>query len=102
MFRKILAFLTLTAVIGCSSNPVSVEKLSTFNLSDYSSFNVKVVGMEDNKVSPFTRSGLKREFIEQLSGLGLSMNDKSPDFIVKISIDVSDGYIGSRSSFRRT
>ena len=92
MFRKILALLTLTAVIGCSSNPVSVEKLSTFNLSDYSSFDVKVVGMEDTKVSPFTRSGLKREFIEQLSGLGLSMNDKSPDFIVKISIDVSDGY----------
>jgi len=102
MFRKILALLTLTAVIGCSSNPVSVEKLSTFNLSDYSTFDVKVVGMEDTKVSPFTRSGLKKEFIEQLSGLGLSMNDKSPDFIVKISIDVSDGYKGSRSSFRRT
>ena len=81
MFRKILALLTLTALIGCSSNPVSVEKLSTFNLSDYSTFDVKVVGMEDTKVSPFTRSGLKREFTEQLSGLGLSMNDKSPDFI---------------------
>ncbi len=101
MFKKILALLTLTTIIGCSTNPVSVEKVSTFNLSDYNTFNVKVVGEEDAKVSPFTKSGLKREFTEQLLGLGLSTNSVSPDFIVKISIDVGDGYKGSRSSFRR-
>ena len=101
MFRKILALLTLTVVVSCSTNPVSVEKLSTFNLSDYNTFHVKVVGEEDAKVSPFTKSGLKREFTEQLTGLGLSTDSGSPDFTVKISIDVSDGYKSSRSRFRR-
>ena len=101
MFRKILALLTLTAIVSCSANPVSVEKLSSFNLSDYSTFSVKVVGEEDAKVSPFTKSGLKREFTEQLAGLGLSADGGSPDFTVKISIDIGDGYKGSRSRFRR-
>ena len=101
MFRKILSLLILTAIVSCSTNPVSVEKLSSFNLSDYSTFHVKVVGEEEAKVSPFTKSGLKREFAEQLTGLGLSEDDDSPDFIVKISIDVGKGYKGSRSSFRR-
>ena len=44
---------------------------------------------------------MKREFTEQLTNLGLSSNEESPDFFVKISIDVGDGYKGSRSSFRR-
>tara|TARA_B100000287_G_scaffold318966_1_gene302757 strand:+ start:316 stop:846 length:531 start_codon:yes stop_codon:yes gene_type:complete len=101
MLRKILALLILTVVVSCSTNPVSVEKLSTFNLSDYSTFQVKVFAEEDTKVSPFTKSGLKREFTKQLSALGLSTDGSSPGFTVKISIDVGDGYKSSRSRFRR-
>tara|TARA_Y100001970_G_C14093499_1_gene781324 strand:- start:252 stop:776 length:525 start_codon:yes stop_codon:yes gene_type:complete len=100
MFNKFLSIVIITALVSCSSNPVSVEKISSFNLSNYETFSVEVAG-EEVKVSPFTKSGLKREFTEQFANLGLTSNEESPDFIVKISLDVGDGYKGTRSSFRR-
>jgi hypothetical protein len=53
-------------MVGCSSNPVSVEKVSTFNLNNFNTFMVAISDKsEDVKVSPFTNAGLKKEFGEQ-------------------------------------
>ena len=63
MFKKILTLLILIVIIGCSSNPVSVEKSSSFNLQDFESFIVVISDKsEDVKVSPFTNAGFKKEF----------------------------------------
>ena len=42
MYKKILALLSLIVIVGCSSNPVSVEKVSTFDLQDFDSFVVVI------------------------------------------------------------
>ena len=101
MFKKILALLTLATIVSCSANPVSVEKLSSFNLSNYNTFYVKVAGNEDAKVSPFTKSGLKKEFTKQLKVLGLTVDEKTPDFFVKISLDIGNGKRSSMNTWRR-
>ena len=89
MYKKILALLLLIVVVGCSSNPVSVEKVSTFNLQDFNSFVVVISDKsEEVKVSPFTNAGLKKEFSEQLQNLGLTENLEDPDFKAVISLSV--------------
>ena len=63
MYKKILALLSLIVIVSCSSNPVSVEKLNTFDLGDFKTFNVVISDKsEDVKVSPFTSQGLKKIF----------------------------------------
>ena len=42
MYRKILALLLIIVMVGCSSNPVSVEKVSTFNLNNFNTFMVAI------------------------------------------------------------
>ena len=101
MFKKILTLLVLIVMIGCSSNPVSVEKLSTFNLQDFKSFMVVISDKSENvKVSPFTNAGFKKEFSEQLQNLGLTENLDSPDFkaVISLSIDQKN----KRRSMRRS
>ena len=89
MFKKILTLLILIVIIGCSSNPVSVEKVSTFNLQDFNSFVVVISDKsEEVKVSPFTNAGFKKEFSEQLQNLGLTENLVNPDFKAVISLSV--------------
>ena len=89
MYKKILALLLLIVVVGCSSNPVSVEKVSTFNLQDFNSFVVVISDKsEEVKVSPFTNAGLKKEFSEQVQNLGLTENLEDPDFKAVISLSV--------------
>ena len=89
MYKKILTLLTLIVMIGCSSNPVSVEKVSTFNLQDFNSFVVVISDKsEEVKVSPFTNAGFKKEFSEQLQNLGLTENLVNPDFKAVISLSV--------------
>ena len=89
MYKKILALLSLIVIVGCSSNPVSVEKVSTFNLQDFDSFVVVISDKSDDvKVSPFTNAGFKKEFSEQLQNLGLTENldrsgFQSSNFIVR-------------------
>ena len=89
MYKKILALLSLIVIVGCSSNPASVEKVSTFNLQDFNSF-VLVISdkSEEVKVSPFTNAGFKKEFSEQLQNLGLTENLVNPDFKAVISLSV--------------
>ena len=89
MYKKILALLSLIVIVGCSSNPVSVEKVSTFNLQDFDSFVVVISDKsEEVKVSPFTNAGFKKEFSEQLQNLGLTENLVNPDFKAVISLSV--------------
>ena len=89
MYKKILALLSLIVMIGCSSNPVSVEKVSTFNLIDFNTFVVSISGKsEDVKVSPFTNAGFKKEFGEQFQNLGLTEDPVQPDFKAVISLSV--------------
>ena len=89
MYKKILTLLTLIVMIGCSSNPVSVEKVSTFTLQDFDSFVVVISDKSDDvKVSPFTNAGFKKEFSEQLQNLGLTENLDNPDFKAVISLSV--------------
>lgn len=89
MYKKILALLSLIVMVGCSSNPVSVEKVSTFNLNDFSTFMVAISDKsEDVKVSPFTNAGLKKEFSEQFQNLGLTQDSIKPDFKAVISLSV--------------
>ena len=89
MYKKILALLSLIVIVGCSSNPVSVEKVSTFNLQDFNSFVVVISDKsEEVKVSPFTNAGFKKEFSEQLQNLGLTENLVNPDFKAVISLSV--------------
>ena len=91
MYKKILALLSLIVIVGCSSNPVSVEKVSTFNLNDYETFMVSISDKsEDVKVSPFTNAGLKKEFSEQLENLGLTEDAKKPGFKAVISLSVEN------------
>tara|TARA_B100000900_G_scaffold413046_1_gene436114 strand:- start:1402 stop:1908 length:507 start_codon:yes stop_codon:yes gene_type:complete len=99
MYKKILALLSLIVIVGCSSNPVSVEKVSTFNLNDYETFMVSISDKsEDVKVSPFTNAGLKKEFSEQLENLGLTEDAKKPGFKAVISLSVENK---NRRSARR-
>ena len=101
MFKKILTLLVLIVMIGCSSNPVSVEKVSTFNLQDFNSYIVVISDKSENvKVSPFTNAGLKKELSEQLQNLGLTENLESPDFkaVISLSIDQKN----KRRSMRRS
>ena len=65
MFNKFLSIVIITALVSCSSNPVSVEKISSFDLSNYETFSVEVAG-EEVKVSPFTKSGLKENLLSNL------------------------------------
>ena len=89
MYKKILALLSLIVMIGCSSNPVSVEKVSTFNLNEFDTFVVSISDKsEDVKVSPFTNVGLKKEFGEQFENLGLTEDLVKPDFKAVISLSV--------------
>lgn len=89
MYKKILTLLTLIVMIGCSSNPVSVEKVSTFTLQDFDSFVVVISDKSDDvKVSPFTNAGFKKEFSEQFQNLGLTENLDNPDFKAVISLSV--------------
>ena len=100
MFKKILTLLILIVIIGCSSNPVSVEKSSSFNLQDFESFIVVISDKsEDVKVSPFTNAGFKKEFSEQFKSLGLSENSDNPDFKAVISLSVDSK--SKRRSARR-
>ena len=81
MYKKILALLSLIVIVGCSSNPVSVEKVSTFDLQDFDSFVVVISDKsEEVKVSPFTNAGLQN--------LGLTENLDDPDFKAVISLSV--------------
>ena len=89
MYRKILALLLIIVMVGCSSNPVSVEKVSTFNLNNFNTFMVAISDKsEDVKVSPFTNAGLKKEFGEQFQNLGLTQDSVKPDFKAVISLSV--------------
>ena len=89
MFKKLFTLLVFIVMIGCSSNPVSVEKASTFNLKDFNSFVVVISDKsEDVKVSPFTNVGFKKEFSERFKSLGLSENSDNPDFKAVISLSV--------------
>ena len=100
MFKKLFALLLFIVMIGCSSNPVSVEKASTFNLKDYNSFVVVISDKsEDVKVSPFTNVGFKKEFSERFKSLGLSENSENPDFKAVISLSVESK--NKRRSARR-
>ena len=99
MYKKILALLSLIVIVGCSSNPVSVEKVSTFNLQDFDSFVVVISDKSEQvKVSPFTNAGFKKEFSEQLQNLGLTENLVDPDFKAVISLSVEKN---KRRSARR-
>ena len=55
MLRKILTIIFLATLGGCSSNPVSTERLSDFDIQDYSTFQVSAFAQSDDvRVSPFT------------------------------------------------
>ena len=89
MYKKILALLSLIVMVGCSSNPVSVEKVSTFNLNDFNTYMVAISDKsEDVKVSPFTNAGFKKEFGEQFQNLGLTEDLEKPDFKAVVSLSV--------------
>ena len=103
MYKKILALLSLIVIVSCSSNPVSVEKLNTFDLGDFKTFNVVISDKsEDVKVSPFTSQGLKKSFADGFEMLGLVKSLDTPDFKAVISLTFDEKnkrYRGRRNPY---
>ena len=64
MYKKILALLSLIVMVGCSSNPVSVEKVSTFNLNDFNTYMVAISDKsEDVKLAHLLMQALRRNLV---------------------------------------
>ena len=78
MLRKILTIIFLATLGGCSSNPVSTERLSDFDIQDYSTFQVSAFAQSDDvRVSPFTSELLEVELADELQALGLSLSEEA-------------------------
>ena len=92
MFKKFfLTFFSLILFTGCSVNPISTQKTATFDISDYQSFSISMSGASDEvRVSPFTASGLRDEFKNQLEALSLVLNEESPDVTFRISLAIEE------------
>lgn len=92
MFKKFfLTFFSLILFTGCSVNPISTQKTATFDITDYQSFSISMSGASDEvRVSPFTASGLRDEFKNQLEALSLVLNEESPDVIFRISLAIEE------------
>ena len=102
MLRKILTIIFLATLGGCSSNPVSTERLSDFDIQDYSTFQVSAFAQSgDVRVSPFTSELLEVELVDELQALGLSLS-KEAEIAFKISLSIDeDTFRSSRFYARR-
>ena len=102
MLRKILTIIFLATLGGCSSNPVSTERLSDFDIQDYRKFQVSAFAKSDDvRVSPFTSELLEVELSDELQALGLSLS-KEAEIAFKISLSIDeDTFRSSRFYARR-
>jgi hypothetical protein len=96
MLRQILAIIFLATLGGCSSNPVSTERLSDFDIQKYNTFQVSAFAQSnDVRVSPFTSELLEAELSDELQVLGLSLS-KEAEIAFKISLSIDE------ETFRRS